>query len=79
MIKESAFQSDDKRVTYAVSKRYAEIAIWEWADAHPDVDVTTSKSIILFFPKLVLQSSLISTPILHLRPIRTQVYSTSEA
>ena len=49
MTKEDALNSDEKQVTYAASKKYAELAVWEWAEAHPDVDVTTSKSIILFF------------------------------
>ena len=49
MTKESALQSEDKSVTYAASKKYAELAVWEWAEAHPHVDVTTSKLIILFF------------------------------
>ena len=80
MTRENGLHSDEKHVTYAASKKYAELAVWEWAEAHPDVDVTTSKSIILFFPsKLVLQIPLNSTPILHLRSIRTQVYFTSEA
>jgi hypothetical protein len=41
--------SDKKQVAYAASKKYAELAVWEWEEAHPDVDVTTSKLIILFF------------------------------
>ena len=35
--------SDDKQFTYGAAKKYAELAVWEWAEAHPDVDVTTSK------------------------------------
>jgi nucleoside-diphosphate-sugar epimerase len=27
---------------YAASKKHAELAVWEWADAHPHVDVTLS-------------------------------------
>ena len=49
MTKEDALHSDKKGDTYAASKKYAELAVWEWAEAHADVDVTTSKSIILFF------------------------------
>ena len=41
--KEDGLHSDMKQVTYAASKKYAELAVWEWAEAHPDVDVTTSK------------------------------------
>ena len=47
--KEDVLHSDDKYVIYAASKKYAELAVWEWAEAHPDVDVTTSKSMILSF------------------------------
>ena len=46
MTKEDALHSDKKGDTYAASKKYAELAVWEWAEAHPDVDVTTSKSTI---------------------------------
>ena len=46
MTKENALDSDSKLVAYAASKKYAELAVWEWAEAHPDVDVTTSKSIV---------------------------------
>ncbi|KAJ7692691.1 hypothetical protein B0H17DRAFT_1159593 [Mycena rosella] len=31
----------DKMATYAASKKFAEIALWEWADEHPHVEVTT--------------------------------------
>ena len=46
MTKEIGLQSDEKHVTYAASKKYAELAVWEWAEAHPDVDVTASKPIM---------------------------------
>lgn len=29
-------------IVYEISKKYAELAVWEWAEAHPHVDVTTS-------------------------------------
>ena len=45
MTKEDALHSGDKTVVYAASKKYAELAVWEWAEAHPHVDVTTSKPI----------------------------------
>ena len=48
--KEDALLSDNKHIIYAASKKYAELAVWEWAEAHPDVDVTTSKSIIIVLP-----------------------------
>ena len=47
MTKENALHSGDRTVAYAASKKYAELAVWEWAEAHPDVDVTTSKLITL--------------------------------
>ena len=40
--KENALHSKEKGAAYAASKKYAELAVWEWAEAHPDVDVTTS-------------------------------------
>ena len=46
MTKEDALHSDQKGIAYAASKKYAELAVWEWTEAHPDVDVTTSKSTI---------------------------------
>ena len=80
MTKEDGLHSEEKHVTYAASKKYAELAVWEWAEAHPHVDLTISKYIIFSFPpRLVLQMSLSSPPILHLRSIRRQVSSTSEA
>ena len=48
--KEDALHSNDKIVIYAASKKYAELAVWEWAEAHPHVDVTTSQPITLVLP-----------------------------
>ena len=45
MTKEDALNSGDKFVIYTASKKYAELALWEWAEAHPNVDLTTSKPI----------------------------------
>ncbi|KAJ7127919.1 hypothetical protein C8R44DRAFT_873689 [Mycena epipterygia] len=39
--KEIALKGDNKMATYAASKKFAEIALWEWADRHPHVEVTT--------------------------------------
>jgi len=39
--KEDGLHSEERHVTYAASKKYAELAVWEWAEAHPHVDVTT--------------------------------------
>ena len=76
MTKVDGLHSEEKHVIYAASKKYAELAVWEWAEAHPHVDVTTSKSIILLLHP-VLQMSLNSPPTLHLRSIHRQVSSTS--
>ena len=54
MTKDMGLHSDEKHVTYAASKKYAELAVWEWAEAHPDVDVTASKSIMTLFLPLNL-------------------------
>ena len=43
MTKEDALHSDENWVAYEAAKKYAELAVWEWAKAHPEVDVTTSK------------------------------------
>ena len=40
---EDALHSGNKHVIYTASKKFAELAVWEWAEAHPDVDVTTSE------------------------------------
>ena len=56
MTKEDGLHSDEKQLTYAVSKKYAELAVWEWAEAHPDVDVTVCKLIISFFLNLSYKS-----------------------
>ena len=44
--KEMAIHSGSSSAIYAASKKFAELAVWEWAEAHPAVDVTTSKSIV---------------------------------
>ena len=41
--KEDALGNKDEWAAYNASKKYAELAVWEWADAHPHVDVTTSE------------------------------------
>jgi len=48
--KEVALQSNDKLVIYAASKKYAELAVWEWAEAHPHVDVTTILPTFIYGP-----------------------------
>jgi len=48
--KEDALDSDKNGVAYAASKKYAELAVWEWAESHPDVDVTTILPPFIFGP-----------------------------
>ncbi|KAJ7224702.1 hypothetical protein GGX14DRAFT_651406 [Mycena pura] len=36
--------------TYAASKNFAELALWEWADHHPHVDVTTLNPTYFYGP-----------------------------
>jgi hypothetical protein len=42
--KEEALTSENGLVTYSASKTFAEMALWEWADKHPHVEVTTRTS-----------------------------------
>ncbi|KAJ7642141.1 hypothetical protein FB45DRAFT_826394 [Roridomyces roridus] len=39
--REMALTSSIGMVTYAASKKFAELALWEWAEQHPHVEVTT--------------------------------------
>lgn len=39
--KEFALTGGVEMLTYAASKKFAELALWEWADKHPHVEVTT--------------------------------------
>ncbi|KAJ7092099.1 hypothetical protein C8R43DRAFT_1141945 [Mycena crocata] len=39
--KEFALTGGIEMATYAASKKFAELALWEWADKHPHVEVTT--------------------------------------
>ncbi|KDQ27592.1 hypothetical protein PLEOSDRAFT_51149 [Pleurotus ostreatus PC15] len=39
--KEAALKTGNPLLIYATSKTYAERAVWEFADAHPHVDITT--------------------------------------
>ena len=64
--------SYEKNINYTASKKYAELAVWEWAEAHPDVDVTTSKinyMFLSFFPpkKNVLEQYCHLTLMVHLQ------------
>jgi nucleoside-diphosphate-sugar epimerase len=57
--KEDALHTDNKFVVYSASKKYAELAVWEWAQAHPHVDVTTSKPItfVVSLKKILIKQS----------------------
>ncbi|KAJ7616159.1 hypothetical protein DFH06DRAFT_110841 [Mycena polygramma] len=39
--KEMALTGGNEMVTYSASKKFAELALWEWAEKHPHVEVTT--------------------------------------
>ncbi|KAJ7626462.1 hypothetical protein B0H17DRAFT_963425, partial [Mycena rosella] len=39
--REIALTTDNEMITYSASKKFAEVALWEWADKHPHVEVTT--------------------------------------
>jgi hypothetical protein len=81
--KEIALYTGDPLIAYAAAKKYAELALWEWAEAHPDIDVTTSKPIITFVVSSILLKrlcfSLTSPPPSYLRSIPTEISSVSEA
>ncbi|KAF7346828.1 Epimerase domain-containing protein [Mycena sanguinolenta] len=44
--KEMALDGGNDMQTYSASKKFAEIALWEWAEKHPHVEVTTRTSIL---------------------------------
>jgi nucleoside-diphosphate-sugar epimerase len=52
--KETALTGENKLATYGASKKFAEIALWEWADKHPHVEVTSRKCI---FSKVICTKS----------------------
>ncbi|CAK5283566.1 unnamed protein product [Mycena citricolor] len=37
-------------LTYSASKKFAELALWDWAEKHPEVDVTTLNPTFFFGP-----------------------------
>jgi len=66
---------------YAASKKYSELALWEWAEAHPHVEVTVSKS---QFPSYHHSDLKISNyhavePPFVLGPIATQFFVTTSS
>lgn len=48
--KEFAINAGKDEATYAASKKFAELAVWEWAEAHPHVEVTTINPPFLYGP-----------------------------
>ncbi|KAJ7090967.1 hypothetical protein C8R43DRAFT_1142054 [Mycena crocata] len=47
---EFALNGGNKMATYAGAKKFAELALWEWADNHPHVEVTTLNPTFFFGP-----------------------------
>ncbi|KAF9556688.1 NAD(P)-binding protein [Agrocybe pediades] len=43
-------KEDAERMPYVVSKKFAELAVWDWAEAHPHVDVTVINPPFLYGP-----------------------------
>ncbi|THU80423.1 NAD(P)-binding protein [Dendrothele bispora CBS 962.96] len=50
MTKEQVLSSKNSLEVYAVSKKYAELAIWEWAEKHPHVEVAVILPPLIFGP-----------------------------
>ncbi|KAJ7438273.1 hypothetical protein B0H11DRAFT_591472 [Mycena galericulata] len=48
--KEIALTGGNQMATYAASKKLAELALWEWADKHPHVEVTTLNPTFFYGP-----------------------------
>ncbi|KAK7053186.1 hypothetical protein VNI00_003805 [Paramarasmius palmivorus] len=48
--KEAALESKDYFAVYAAAKKYSELAVWDWAEAHPNVEVTVLCPAIVFGP-----------------------------
>jgi nucleoside-diphosphate-sugar epimerase len=63
--KEVAINAGNDGVTYAASKKFAELAVWEWAEAHPHVEVTTSKFTLLRNMPHNTESSTVNPPFLY--------------
>ncbi len=71
--KEAAIKTGIPMYIYATSKTYAERAVWEFADAHPHVDITTrtpSPAHILRRSSLILDLKF-SEPAVFLRTLRS--------
>ncbi|KAJ7161816.1 hypothetical protein C8R43DRAFT_991521 [Mycena crocata] len=50
LTKEFALDSGNDMIIYSAAKTFAERALWEWADKHPHVDVTTLNPPFFFGP-----------------------------
>lgn len=68
--------------TYRAAKTLAERAVWELAEKHPDLDITTCKSIFKFIRQILTRFQLESQPAIpvwplciRLLPTRTQLRS----
>ncbi|KAJ7463039.1 hypothetical protein FB451DRAFT_1095248 [Mycena latifolia] len=68
--KEIALTGGNEMITYAASKKFAEQALWDWADKHPHVEVTTLNPPFFYgpftphFPLPTLDFGLLSTDVL---------------
>ncbi|KAJ6583486.1 hypothetical protein DFH09DRAFT_1360124 [Mycena vulgaris] len=68
--REFALTGGNEMATYAASKKFAEQALWEWADKHPHVDITTLNPpffygpVSLHFPIPVPDFNALSTNVL---------------
>ncbi|KAJ7056337.1 hypothetical protein C8F01DRAFT_1155742 [Mycena amicta] len=59
--KEFALTGGNKMATYGASKKFAELALWEWAEKHPHVEVATLNPPFFYGP-FIAQFSIPSTP-----------------
>ncbi|KAF8212729.1 hypothetical protein K438DRAFT_1805011 [Mycena galopus ATCC 62051] len=48
--REMAVDSDSHMVRYTMAKKFAELALWEWADKHPHIEVTTLNPTFFYGP-----------------------------
>ncbi|KAJ7187376.1 hypothetical protein C8R46DRAFT_1059584 [Mycena filopes] len=48
--KKMALTAGNAMLTYAASKKFSELALWEWVDKHPQVEVTTLNPPFLYGP-----------------------------
>nr|GAT55158.1 predicted protein [Mycena chlorophos] len=47
---EAALAANNNFLTYQASKKFAELALWEWAEKHPHVEVTTLNPTFFYGP-----------------------------